>query len=179
VFDGLILVASGAGGHGGTINPMSFISEIRSFFNKIILLSGCISNGRDIASAIQMGADLAYMGTRFINTKESMAEEGYKEMIINSKASDIVYTAAVSGVEANFLKPSLEAMGITEEMWSKKAKMDFGKEMDTEAKAWKTIWSAGQGVTSIEDSPSSKDLIDSLKEEFTLSINKQTEMKIN
>ena len=174
--DGLILVAAGAGGHGGTINPMSFISEIRSFFNKIILLSGCISNGRDIASAIQMGADLAYMGTRFINTKESMAEEGYKEMIINSKASDIVYTAAVSGVEANFLKPSLEAMGITEEMWSKKAKMDFGKEMDTEAKAWKTIWSAGQGVTSIEDSPSSKDLIDSLKEEFTLSINKQTEM---
>jgi len=174
--DGLILVAAGAGGHGGTINPMSFISEIRSFFNKIILLSGCISNGRDIASAIQMGADLAYMGTRFINTKESMAEEGYKEMIINSKASDIVYTAAVSGVEANFLKPSLEAMGITEEMWSKKAKMDFGKEMDTEAKAWKTIWSAGQGVTSIKDSPSSKDLIDSLKEEFTLSINKQTEM---
>jgi len=174
--DGLILVAAGAGGHGGTINPMSFISEIRSFFNKIILLSGCISNGRDIASAIQMGADLAYMGTRFINTKESMAEEGYKEMIINSKASDIVYTAAVSGVEANFLKPSLEAMGITEEMWSKKAKMDFGKEMDTEAKAWKTIWSAGQGVTSIEDSPTSKDLIDSLKEEFTLSINKQTEM---
>jgi nitronate monooxygenase len=174
--DGLILVAAGAGGHGGTINPMSFISEIRSFFNKIILLSGCISNGRDIASAIQMGADLAYMGTRFINTKESMAEEGYKEMIINSKASDIVYTAAVSGVEANFLKPSLEAMGITEEMWSKKAKMDFGKEMDTEAKAWKTIWSAGQGVTSIKDSPSSKDLIDSLKEEFTSSINKQTEM---
>ena len=174
--DGLILVAAGAGGHGGTINPMSFISEIRSFFNKIILLSGCISNGRDIASAIQMGADLAYMGTRFINTKESMAEEGYKEMIINSKASDIVYTAAVSGVEANFLKPSLEAMGITEEMWSKKAKMDFGKEMDTEAKAWKTIWSAGQGVTSIGDSPSSKDLIDSLKEEFTSSINKQTEM---
>jgi len=174
--DGLILVAAGAGGHGGTINPMSFISEIRSFFNKIILLSGCISNGRDIASAIQMGADLAYMGTRFINTKESMADEGYKEMIINSKASDIVYTAAVSGVEANFLKPSLEAMGITEEMWSKKAKMDFGKEMDTEAKAWKTIWSAGQGVTSIKDSPSSKDLIDSLKEEFTSSINKQTEM---
>ena len=174
--DGLILVAAGAGGHGGTINPMSFISEIRSFFNKIILLSGCISNGRDIASAIQMGADLAYMGTRFINTKESMADEGYKEMIINSKASDIVYTAAVSGVEANFLKPSLEAMGITEEMWSKKAKMDFGKEMDTEAKAWKTIWSAGQGVTSIENSPSSKDLIDSLKEEFTSSINKQTEM---
>jgi len=101
--DGLILVAAGAGGHGGTINPMSFISEIRSFFNKIILLSGCISNGRDIASAIQMGADLAYMGTRFINTKESMAEEGYKEMIINSKASDIVYAAAVSGVEALLL----------------------------------------------------------------------------
>jgi|TARA_B110000259_G_scaffold57240_1_gene67641 nitronate monooxygenase len=174
--DGLILVAAGAGGHGGTINPMPFISEVKTFFKKTILLSGCISSGRDIASAKQMGADLAYMGTRFINTKESMAEEEYKDMIINSKASDIIYTASVSGVAANFLKPSLEAMGITEETWSKKGKIDFGKEMDTEAKAWKTIWSAGQGVTSIENSPSTKDLVNSLKEEFTTSINEQTEM---
>ena len=114
--DGLILVAAGAGGHGGTLNPMPFISEVRSFFDKTILLSGCISSGRDIASAIQMGADLAYLGTRFINTLESKADEKYKEMIINSKAGDIVYTAAVSGVNANFLRQSLESMGITEEM---------------------------------------------------------------
>ncbi|SVA76368.1 uncharacterized protein METZ01_LOCUS129222, partial [marine metagenome] len=167
--DGLILVAAGAGGHGGTLNPMPFISEVRSFFDKTILLSGCISSGRDIASAIQMGADLAYLGTRFINTLESKADEKYKEMIINSKAGDIVYTAAVSGVNANFLRQSLESMGITEDMWGNTKKINFGDELDAaqaEAKAWKTIWSAGQGVSSIEDCPSTKDLIDRLKKEF-------------
>ena len=174
--DGLILVAAGAGGHGGTLNPMPFISEVRSFFDKTILLSGCISSGRDIASAIQMGADLAYLGTRFINTLESKADEKYKEMIINSKAGDIVYTAAVSGVNANFLRQSLESMGITEDMWGNTKKINFGDELDAaqaEAKAWKTIWSAGQGVSSIEDCPSTKDLIDRLKKEFIDSIKNQ------
>ena len=174
--DGLILVSAGAGGHGGTINLMSLIAEIKKFFKKTIILSGCISTGRDIASAMQMGADFAYMGTRFINTQESLADEGYKDMIINSKADDIVYTAAVSGVNANFLKPSLEAMGITEDMWKNSKKIDFGKELsaaEAEAKAWKTIWSAGQGVTSITDSPSVKDLVDNLKEEFVDAIEDQ------
>ena len=177
--DGLILVAAGAGGHGGTLNPMPFISEVRSFFKKTILLSGCISSGRDIASAIQMGADLAYLGTRFINTTESKAGEEYKEMIVNSKAGDIVYTAAVSGVNANFLRPSLESMGITEDMWGNSKKIDFGEELDAaqaEAKAWKTIWSAGQGVTSIEDCPSTKELINNLKKEFIESIKAQSEV---
>ena len=177
--DGLILVAAGAGGHGGTLNPMPFISEVRSFFDKTILLSGCISSGRDIASAIQMGADLAYLGTRFINTLESKADEKYKEMIINSKAGDIVYTAAVSGVNANFLRQSLESMGITEDMWGNTKKINFGDELDAaqaEAKAWKTIWSAGQGVTSIEDCPSTKDLIDKLKKEFIDSIKNQVKV---
>ena len=96
--DGLILVAAGAGGHAGTINPLALINEIKTFFDKTILLSGCISNGRDIASALQMGADLAYMGTRFINVKESLADPEYQNMIMSSKAEDIVYTAAVSGV---------------------------------------------------------------------------------
>ncbi len=165
--DGLILVSAGAGGHGGTLNPISLISEIRTFFKKTILLSGCISNGRDIASALQMGADLAYMGTRFINTKESLAEQAYKDMIINSSAEDIVYTAAVSGVHANFLRPSLEAMGVTEEVWNDSKKIDFGKDMaEAEAKAWKTIWSAGHGVSSINDNPSVKDLVTKLKLDF-------------
>ena len=137
-------------------------------------MSGCISNGRDIASALQMGADIAYMGTRFINTKESMAEEGYKDMIINSSAEDIVYTAAVSGVHANFLRPSLEAMGVTEEVWNDSKKLDFGKDMaEAEAKAWKTIWSAGHGVSSIDDKPACRDLIDKLKAEFIDSIENQ------
>ena len=170
--DGLILVAAGAGGHGGTLNPMPFISEVRSFFDKTILLSGCISNGNDVASAMQMGADLAYMGTRFINTKESQADEKYQQMIIESSASDIIYTAAVSGVNANFLKPSLESMGITEEMWGDKAKMD----VENEAKAWSTIWSAGQGVTTIKNCPTVKELIETTKKEFFDSIGNQTKL---
>ena len=174
--DGLICVAAGAGGHAGTLHPMPFISEVREFFDGTILLSGCISNGRDVASALQMGADLAYMGTRFINTNESTADEGYRNMIIESGTADIVYTAAVSGVNANFLRPSLEAMGITKELWEHKAKIDFGKELDAaqaEAKAWKTIWSAGQGVATIKDSISVADLSKRLKSEFVGAIREQ------
>jgi len=177
--DGLILVSAGAGGHAGSTNPMSLISEVKKFFNKTILLSGCISNGNDVASAMQMGADLAYMGTRFINVEESMADDKYKQMIIDSSASDIVYTAAVSGVNANFLRPSLEAMGITEDIWSQTKKIDFGKELsqsEEEAKAWKTIWSAGQGVTSINDVLKTNILIENLKKEFHNSILKQNEL---
>lgn len=171
--DGLILVSAGAGGHAGITNPMSLVAEVRSFYNKTILLSGCISNGRDIASALQMGADLAYMGTRFINVEESNADEDYRQMIIDSNASDIVYTAAVSGVNANFLRPSLEAMGITEEMWGNSKKIDFGSELDAakaEAKAWKTIWSAGQGVTSIKDVLPVQRLVQQMKQDFLVSI---------
>ena len=167
--DGLILVSAGAGGHGGTLNPIPFVSEVKKIFHKTILLSGCISNGRDIASAMQMGADLAYMGTRFINVKESLADPEYQNMIMSSKAEDIVYTAAVSGVHASFLKPSLEAMGITEDLWKMTKKIDFGSELDSaqaEAKAWKTIWSAGQGVTSIKDVKSISKLANNLKDEF-------------
>ena len=174
--DGLILVAAGAGGHAGTINPMPLITEIKKFFKKTILLAGCISTGRDIASAMQMGADLAYMGTRFINTKESKAPKEYQDMIIDCGATDIVYTAAVSGVSANFLAPSLNAMGITEEMLAKKEKVDFGEELTAhkdEAKAWATIWSAGQGVTTITDSPSVSDLVSDLKTEFKTVIEEQ------
>lgn len=177
--DGLILVCAGAGGHAGTLHPMAFVNEIRSFFKKTILLSGCISTGRDIASALQIGADLAYMGTRFINTTESRADSEYQEMIIESDTADIVYTAAVSGVNANFLKPSLEAAGLTPELWSKAGKIDFGKELDAaqaEAKAWKTIWSAGQGVTSIHDVQSTQSLIDNLKQEFRSAIEEQFQL---
>ncbi len=177
--DGLILVAAGAGGHGGTINPMTLVAEIKAFFDKTILLSGCISNGNDVAAAMQMGADLAYMGTRFINTEESKASDAYKEMIIDSTANDIIYTAAVSGVKANFLKGSLEAMGITEETWDKSKKIDFGEELDAakaEAKAWKTIWSAGQGVATINKTTPVKELVDSLKTEFKTAIEKQYEL---
>ncbi|MEZ4629503.1 MAG: nitronate monooxygenase family protein [Deinococcales bacterium] len=182
--DGLICVSAGAGGHAGTLNPMPFIADVKSFFQGKVLLSGCISTGRNIASAMQMGADFAYMGTRFINTVESQADEAYKNMIIESGSSDIVYTAAVSGVPANFLRPSLEAMGITQELWEMKKAIDFGKELlgdgkkgdsEQEAKAWKTIWSAGQGVSEIRDVLSVKDLVDRLEFEFKIALQEQHE----
>ena len=174
--DGLILVAAGAGGHAGTTNPMTLVAEIKKFFHKTIILSGCISTGRDIASALQMGADLAYMGTRFINTEESNAPEDYRKMIIEAEANDVVYTAAVSGVHANFLGASLEAAGLTEDDLKKDTKIDFGKELDTEAKAWKTIWSAGQGSAMIDETLPVSKLIERLKSEFKSAIEEQTKV---
>jgi nitronate monooxygenase len=170
--DGLILVSAGAGGHAGTLNPLAFVSEIKTFYKKTILLSGSISKGSDIASALAMGADLAYAGTAFINTTEANAPQEYQQMIIDSEAKDIVYTAAISGVSANFMGKSLEKYGITESQWSQSKKVDFGSELDAaqaEAKAWKTVWSAGHGVGAIHDVVPVKDLIARMKEEFKAS----------
>ena len=174
--DGLILVAAGAGGHAGTINPMTLVAEVKKFFKKTIVLSGCISTGRDIASAMQMNADLAYMGTRFINTTESKAPDEYRKMIVEAGASDVVYTAAISGVHANFLGASLAAAGITKEDLKKDTKIDFGKELDTEAKAWKTIWSAGQGVATIDNTATVSELVAALKTEFKAAIEQQSRL---
>ncbi|MEX0273936.1 MAG: NAD(P)H-dependent flavin oxidoreductase [Flavobacteriaceae bacterium] len=171
--DGLILVSAGAGGHAGTLNPMSLVAEVRKFYNKTLVLSGCISTGRDIATALQMGADMAYMGTRFINVDESMAPDDYRKMIIDAGAGDVVYTAAISGVHANFLSASLAAAGISEEDLKKDRKIDFGKELDTEHKAWKTIWSAGQGVVSIEKTVPVSNLVSELKTDFKAAIEEQ------
>ncbi len=177
--DGLIVVAAGAGGHAGTLHPIPLINEVKKVFDKKIVLSGCLSTGNDIASALQMGANMAYMGTRFINVNESMADVAYKNMIMDSGAEDIIYTAAVSGVNASFLRPSLEAMGITEKHWKETKKIDFGSESDAlseEAKAWKTIWSAGQGVSTIDDTLSVSALVGKLKSEFLDSIYSQQEL---
>jgi len=173
--DGLILVAAGAGGHGGLLNPIPFVNEIREMFDGVILLGGALSNGKDVATALQMGADLAYMGTRFINTNEATASDEYKDMIINSATKDIVYTAAISGINGNYLLPSLEAAGITKELLESKAKIDLGEKLDSNAKAWLTIWSAGQGVTSIKDSLPVAELVARLGKEFKEAINNQME----
>ena len=171
--DGLICVTAGAGGHAGTLNPIPFINEIREMFDGIILLGGALSTGQDVATALQMGADLAYMGTRFINTDEAIASDGYKQMIIDSSTSDIIYTASISGVNGNYMRKSLEAAGFTKELWEVKAKVDFGKSLDQEKKAWKDIWSAGQGVTTIKDSIPTADLVDRLHQEFRTAIERQ------
>ena len=120
-----------------------------------------------------MGADMAYMGTRFINTEESGANDEYRHMIEDAGSSDVVYTAAISGVHANFLGQSLKAAGLSDEDLKKDTKIDFGKELNTEAKAWKTIWSAGQGSAIIDNTLPVKDLVAQLKTEFKQAIEEQ------
>ncbi len=166
--DGLILVAGGAGGHAGTTNPFALISEIRSFFDGTIILAGCMSTGADAAAAIAMGADFAYMGTRFIATQESAAQAEYKEMLREVGPAEIVYTPAVSGVPANFMEPSLRDNGFDMEKLRDSAHVDFGKKLTVsdEAKAWKTVWSAGQGVAAIDDCPTVAELVDRLEAEY-------------
>ncbi|MBB4077468.1 nitronate monooxygenase [Lewinella aquimaris] len=171
--DGLILVSAGAGGHAGTLNPIPFVTEIRKMFDGVILLAGALSTGRDVATALQMGADLAYMGTRFISTREAMADQAYKDMIIEAGTQDIIYTASVSGIPANWMVRSLEAAGITKDMWDQKAKADFGAEH--EAKAWKNLWSAGHGVATIDDNPAVADLVDRLKREMREALQEQSQ----
>ncbi|MBU3970405.1 MAG: nitronate monooxygenase, partial [Alphaproteobacteria bacterium] len=160
--DGLILVANGAGGHAGVVNPFALVEEVRSFFDGTIILSGCLSTGRDVAAARMMGADFAYMGTRFISTTESMAQAEYKQMVVEAGASDITYTPAVSGIPANFLTPSLIANGI-----DPKSLPEHKLDMADEAKAWKTVWSAGQGSAGVRDVLPVAELVARLLEEHS------------
>ncbi|MFQ3201532.1 MAG: nitronate monooxygenase [Zhongshania sp.] len=173
--DGLIAVCAGAGGHAGSLSPFALVAEIRKFFDKTLLLAGAISKGSDIAAAQLMGADLAYMGTRFINTQESLVQPEYKQMIVDSKATDIVYTPNISGVFANFLRPSIENAGLDPNNLEPKTDIDFGQELEIDADknsgdkaggAWKQIWSAGQGVGAIDNIPSTADLVTTLIDEY-------------
>lgn len=164
--DGLIAVSAGAGGHAGTMNPLTLVHQLREFYDGTIVLAGGMTTGQDVLAAEAMGADFAYMGTRFICTKESSADPAYKQMIMDAKASDIIYTSAISGVPANFLKNSLEAAGFDVEKLKKEGGNSSKlKPITDEAAAWKTIWSAGQGAVNIDDVPSVKELVDRLKQE--------------
>lgn len=163
--DGIIAVAAGAGGHAGTWNPFALAAEIRSFFSGTLVLAGCLNTGADVLAAEAMGADYAYLGTRFIATQEAHASAEYKQMIVDAKVEDIVYTPAVSGVPASFMRQSLEKAGYDLEKLRNPGEVDYGqklKPVDEEAKAWKTVWSAGQGVGSIHDVPTVAELVERL-----------------
>ncbi len=167
--DGLILVSAGAGGHAGTQHPFALLNEVREFFKGTILLSGAQSTGGDVAAGLMAGADLGYMGTRFIATTEANAEPGYREMLVETTAKDITYTDAISGINANFLTPSLVANGLDPAAAKDPHhKIDMAEELNPEAKAWKTIWSAGQGVGSIHEILPVAELVARLKTEFTI-----------
>jgi len=167
--DGIIAVAAGAGGHAGTINPFVLVHEIREVFGGTILLAGGLSHGEDLLAAQALGADLAYLGTRFINTFESQADEAYRNMIIEAVSGDIIHTPAVSGVPASFMRQSLEAAGFPMDELNQAGEINYGeklKPIDDEAKAWKTVWSAGQGVSQIHDVLSVSELVSRLTEEY-------------
>lgn len=167
--DGIIAVAAGAGGHAGTINPFVLVHEIREVFDGTILLAGGLSHGEDLLAAQALGADLAYLGTRFINTFESQADEAYRNMIIEAVSGDIIHTPAVSGVPASFMRQSLEAAGFPMDKLNQAGEINYGeklKPIDDEAKAWKTVWSAGQGVSQIHDVLTVPDLVSRLTEEY-------------
>ncbi|MBM4378714.1 MAG: nitronate monooxygenase [Deltaproteobacteria bacterium] len=167
--DGIIAVAAGAGGHAGTLHPFALVTEIRGFFQKTLLLGGCINTGAEVLAALTVGADLAYMGTRFIATQESSAGDAYRQMVVDARAADIVYTPAVSGVPANFMRPSLEKAGYDMEKLLRPGEVDYGNKLkpaDDEAKAWKTVWSAGHGVAGVRDVPTVKELVDRLRSEL-------------
>ncbi|HEY6250290.1 MAG TPA: nitronate monooxygenase family protein [Candidatus Angelobacter sp.] len=165
--DGLIAVAAGAGGHAGTISPFALVEEIREWFSGPLVLSGAIATGRGVAAARAMGADLSYIGSAFIATQEANAPEGYKQMIVDSTAADIVYSNYFSGVHGNYLKPSIQRAGFDPENLPQAdpSKMNFAN-TDGKVKAWRDIWSAGQGVGAVKAVVSVADLVERLKREY-------------
>ncbi|WP_428697374.1 NAD(P)H-dependent flavin oxidoreductase [Stappia sp.] len=160
--DGIIAVCAGAGGHAGTMSPFALVSEIRAFYDGAIILAGAINTGAQVVAARAMGADLAYLGTRFLATREAMIVDDYKQMILDASAADILYTPAISGVNANFLRPSIERAGLDPDNLQHAGSLDMG----SEAKVWKNIWSAGQGTGTITDLPKAAELCDRLTAEY-------------
>lgn len=166
--DGLIPVAAGAGGHAGVISPFALVREIREWFDGPVALSGSIGHGASILGAQAMGADLGYMGSAFIATKEANAVPGYKQGIVEGKASDIVYSDLFTGVHGNYLAPSIRAAGMDPDNLAKGdiSTMNFGSGGNTDAKAWKDIWGSGQGIGAVKDVLSVGEFVDQLEAEY-------------
>jgi nitronate monooxygenase len=163
--DGLILVAAGAGGHAGALSPFALVGEVRKFFDGPIALSGSIATGDAILAAQAMGADFAYIGSRWLATKESNVSEAYRDAIVDSAAADIVYTNLFTGVHGNYLKKSIVAAGLDPDKLpvSDKSKMSFGS---GSAKAWRDIWGAGQGVGLMDDVPTVAEMVARLTQQY-------------
>ena len=178
--DGLILVCAGAGGHAGALSPFALLREVKEWFDGTVILSGSIGDGYSVASSLALGADFAYMGTRFIATEEANADPEYKKMLEESAASDIVYSSLFTGVLGNYLKPSISNAGLDPDNLPEadKSSMNFGSGGNTDSKAWKDIWGSGQGIGRIIDSPNVSELVGRLKEEYLESV-KELQNKVN
>jgi nitronate monooxygenase len=166
--DGLIPVAAGGGGHGGTLSPFALMREIREWFQGPVALAGGIAHGASILAALACGADLAYAGSVFIATREANAPEDYKKMIVGASADDIIYTNLFTGVHGNYLKPSVVKAGLDPENLplGDPSKMNFASGGNMDAKAWRDIWGCGQGIGIIHEVPSVGDVVDRLEREF-------------
>ena len=177
--DGLILVCAGAGGHAGSLSPFSLVREVKEWFDGTVLLSGSIGDGHSIAGALAMGADLAYLGTRFIATEEANADKGYKDMLIESASDDIVYSSLFTGVNGNYLKPSIAKAGLDPDNLpgADKSKMNFGSGGNMKTKAWKDIWGSGQGIGGITDAPSVDSLVKTMKDQYDQAFNELLEKR--
>lgn len=165
---GIIAVCAGAGGHAGTLSPFALIPEIRAVHDGPLLCAGSIATGGAVLAAQASGADLAYVGTRFIASKEANADQAYKQMIVDCAADDIVYSSLFTGVNGNYLKPSIARTGLDPDNLpeSDKSKLNFGTDGNSEAKAWKDYWGSGQGIGSIHSVPSVAQIVDQLKSEY-------------
>ncbi|MES2402277.1 MAG: nitronate monooxygenase family protein [Pseudomonadota bacterium] len=168
--DGLVLVCAGAGGHTGTLNPFAFTDEIRRIFDGLVAVSGCISHGRQVHAVQAMGGDLAYVGTRFVASTEAQADPRYQQMIVDGAAADIVCTSAVTGLPANYLRASFSALGVDVDTLPARetSSFGFGKRGDgTEAKAWRDVWSAGQGIGGIDSVLPAAEIVARLAAEYS------------
>jgi nitronate monooxygenase len=166
--DGIIAVAAGAGGHAGVKSPFALVQEIREWFDGPLALSGSIANGNAVLAAQAMGADLAYIGSAFIATQEARAQEGYKEMIVESRGEDITYTNLFTGVHGNYLRPSIVRAGLDPDdlPTADPSKMNFGSGGNQEAKAWRDIWGCGQGIGAVKHVPTAGELVARLSDEY-------------
>jgi nitronate monooxygenase len=163
--DGIVAIGAGGGGHSGILSHLAFIPQVRAMFDGIVVLAGAVSNGATIRAAEILGADLVYMGTRFIATREAAAPDEYKAMIVDGTAADVIYTDVVNGMSAMWLKASLHANGLDVATMPKLAKRGTDH-LPPEVKPWKTLWSAGQGIGLIHDIPSVAELVHQLQAEY-------------
>jgi nitronate monooxygenase len=166
--DGLILVCAGAGGHAGSLSPFALLAEVREFYDGTVILSGAIANGAAILATQAMGADFAYMGTRFIATEEANASAEYKQALVDSQAEDIIYTNLFTGIHGNYLRSSIVNAGLDPDALptADKSKMNFGSGGNTKAKAWRDVWGSGQGVADIHEVLPVSALVERLATEY-------------
>ena len=170
--DGLVLLTAGAGGQTGWANPFAFVRAVRAFWDGIVVMAGGMADGHAVAAAQALGCDLAYMGTKFIATRESLAKDGYKQMLVSSRLDDVLLTRAFTGLETNMLRPSIAAAGLDPDNLPTRGKIDISKDINAaererpDAKRWKDIWSAGHSVSGVADVPTVAELIERTAGEY-------------